>query len=748
MFTRGLSPVSFASHADSRIHSLTQPYQDCLAQSSKFNNSLELHTACNPLEKTTIMTDSEGDHTPSTVVEGAPGQQSAESVPSSRTPDQEIATQERPLRVKPKRHWPQYLASKYDPPRGLTFRQLCGGYPNHLAGDLLVEMHQKGLTAKDILEMLPSDVQADMNGRSWMEIRMQCALARAGLVDDSSAPSSPTKSAPPSRPTTPKPFNITPRKRKQKEGDMPLPNMVSPNRTMLTAPSLTPTTQTDVSSTPSLLHDLANRSNITTSHQSGSQVPISQAGRVLPDPPFTPLPLPSDDPFLKSCREEIRKHRALIVDISQYKPGFIQIRSQEAKANDVDLQWLTWCDRVNNSLRHSNGLGTVGTDNDCQLILHALERLLATHKSMHKKAWIHEHPEDHHTDVIAKAAYRDAKEDVLKMLRDHTVKLESERYQLEAGIATWRNTADAQHINDYGGRYGPYGVPLTIGAIQHGEDMNRAVRQRLDQEAEADIRPHLAAMASYDPQSAEHVHSAVSNGDATMRPDSARVYQADQAHTTRASNGVQYPQPALQRSGGPAKQSPDGPRVAPVSTTSTHEPTGPFAPGYTSWAELDSMPLNQGTNSTIPHFSSFQSNNCAAVSMCPTFKPPYPTDPGPSPPLPTAPPLTIDPRTLHLRPPPANHRSPLLTNPTRTINPHHLNTHHPARPGTVASFIPLPPPRKADKNDRFQVRHDVKNPRCWSCREKPGTRCDRGRPACGYCVRHGRECEYPARVLE
>ena len=66
-----------------------------------------------------------------------------------------------------KRQYAQYLPRTSAPPPGLSFKKLCNSYPNHLDGDLLIEMSDAGLKPRDIVEMMPADTRNPHLGTEW-----------------------------------------------------------------------------------------------------------------------------------------------------------------------------------------------------------------------------------------------------------------------------------------------------------------------------------------------------------------------------------------------------------------------------------------------------------------------------------------------------------------------------------------------------------------------------------------------------
>ena len=66
-----------------------------------------------------------------------------------------------------KRHYAQYPLRPSAPPPGLSFREICNNYPNHLDGDLLIEMSDAGLKPRDIVKMMPAATRNPQLGTEW-----------------------------------------------------------------------------------------------------------------------------------------------------------------------------------------------------------------------------------------------------------------------------------------------------------------------------------------------------------------------------------------------------------------------------------------------------------------------------------------------------------------------------------------------------------------------------------------------------
>src|SRR5438876_7098789 len=67
----------------------------------------------------------------------------------------------------PRKSWLQYPSRTSTPPPNLSFKEICSNYPNHLHGELLVEMSDAGLKPRDIVEMMPADTRNPHLETEW-----------------------------------------------------------------------------------------------------------------------------------------------------------------------------------------------------------------------------------------------------------------------------------------------------------------------------------------------------------------------------------------------------------------------------------------------------------------------------------------------------------------------------------------------------------------------------------------------------
>ena len=77
--------------------------------------------------------------------------------------------------------WEQYLARTEPLPAGLTFKEICSSYPNHLVGEVILEMADAGLSPSQILELMPADTRRDIEANIKHEsgfIRCRITSAR------------------------------------------------------------------------------------------------------------------------------------------------------------------------------------------------------------------------------------------------------------------------------------------------------------------------------------------------------------------------------------------------------------------------------------------------------------------------------------------------------------------------------------------------------------------------------------------
>ena len=74
--------------------------------------------------------------------------------------------------------WQQYPPKSFAPPPGLSFKELCSNYPNHLDGELLLEMSGAGLKPRDIVEMMSADTRNPGFGTEWSWVAERTKRAR------------------------------------------------------------------------------------------------------------------------------------------------------------------------------------------------------------------------------------------------------------------------------------------------------------------------------------------------------------------------------------------------------------------------------------------------------------------------------------------------------------------------------------------------------------------------------------------
>jgi Fungal Zn(2)-Cys(6) binuclear cluster domain len=78
----------------------------------------------------------------------------------------------------PKKSWPQYPSKFSSPPPNLSFKELCSDYPNHLDGELLVEMSDAGLKPRDIVEMMSADTRNPNLRTEWSWVTKRTKKAK------------------------------------------------------------------------------------------------------------------------------------------------------------------------------------------------------------------------------------------------------------------------------------------------------------------------------------------------------------------------------------------------------------------------------------------------------------------------------------------------------------------------------------------------------------------------------------------
>jgi hypothetical protein len=72
----------------------------------------------------------------------------------------------------------QYPPKSFAPPPSLSFKELCSNYPNHLDGELLLEMSDAGLKPHDIVEMMATDTRNPSLRIEWSWIEERTKKAR------------------------------------------------------------------------------------------------------------------------------------------------------------------------------------------------------------------------------------------------------------------------------------------------------------------------------------------------------------------------------------------------------------------------------------------------------------------------------------------------------------------------------------------------------------------------------------------
>ena len=66
----------------------------------------------------------------------------------------------------------------FAPPPGLSFKELCSNYPNHLDGELLLEISGAGQKPCDIVEIMPTDTRNPDLRIEWSWVAERTKRAR------------------------------------------------------------------------------------------------------------------------------------------------------------------------------------------------------------------------------------------------------------------------------------------------------------------------------------------------------------------------------------------------------------------------------------------------------------------------------------------------------------------------------------------------------------------------------------------
>jgi hypothetical protein len=472
--------------------------------------------------------------------ESGPSNESATATPSTQTRQ---AYQHRPWKEPPeasqiakeacalvnikitKKSWLQYPSRFSAPPPGLSFKELCSNYPNHLDGKLLVEMSAAGLKPRDIVEMMPSDTRNPGLGTewSWVTERMKKAkLARDNRqgatsqstlveVEESSQPTSQTisvKGEGPSQPASRATTAVTLAKAVRKTASPTAEHLPISDSSILSAPTqlgskTTPQTRRANSSSsvlplaaPTQLLWPVPKTTMTQNHWPGATATAGVVPAVMPTPfdrtitartmitegnqfSFRQSP-PNTTPashntreyrHKEMLREEIRKQLKLLVDISSTAEGFIS-RSQQQQQNDILLQWKKWCDEHSLTMARRYGV-FVGPTLTGFVIKDSLTRLLGTLTKIYMRQ------DGSGRAMIEERARSQALEYAEALLNQYTWDLQLRADQLFPPIAPpaasfpMATPDTTNDINAPGDRYGYYGVQLSSAALSFTQQFTK-----------------------------------------------------------------------------------------------------------------------------------------------------------------------------------------------------------------------------------------------------------------------------------
>ena len=349
-----------------------------------------------------------------------------------------------------KKHWAQYPPRDTDPPPGLTFSDLCAQYPNHLGGELLIEMSEAGLRPQDILEMMPADTRNNDLGTEHAFLSER--LKKAILIRDRELWSA-------------RSTNNTPIKTEQATGSL---NRASPAKleaSMTTAPALF-----DSSLRLSTAHNITEVSNVQAhgSLRTKPPDPTSSGASIVTMPSqfsFQPFPPASTPPSQWSAefklkhdlREEIRTHLRLSIEIASADETFTS-RNPSDQQNDVLLGWKRWCDAkcLSFAQHYQVFVAPVSTG---LVVKDSLDRLLCTLQKIYGRQG------QETGGDIEEPGRKEALDYALWMFRDRTLSLQRQAATLPQAPILGLDT----HHNSSGGLFGYYGVELSRVAMEAGQ---------------------------------------------------------------------------------------------------------------------------------------------------------------------------------------------------------------------------------------------------------------------------------------
>jgi hypothetical protein len=428
-----------------------------------------------------------------------------------------------------KKSWPQYPSRSSTPPPGLSFKVLCSNYPNHLDGELLVEMSDAGLRPRDIVEMMPADTRNLNLGTEWSwitertkkaklarghrrEEASQITPVRSEAASQSACQGISVKGEGSSRPTcqaaisvtTAKPVHetISPMAKTRSTSSSSVLSTPSPTPSQLgskiTTTLMTPTVRLSDSSSSVLplaadaqLSRQVPKTIMTQNHRPGATTnPSTPAVTFTPfdrtttaraiitgggqfffqesPPNTTPASqYTSEYRHKEALREEIRKQLKLLVDISSTAEGFIS-RSPQQQQNDILLQWKKWCDDQALTLSRRHGV-FVGSTLTGFVIKDSLTRLLGTLTKIKMKE------DGSGRAMVGERARSQALEYAEELLKQYTLDLQVRANHLFLPNAITRtasacSTAIAtknatNDVNAPRNRYGYYGIQLSAAAL-------------------------------------------------------------------------------------------------------------------------------------------------------------------------------------------------------------------------------------------------------------------------------------------
>ena len=235
-----------------------------------------------------------------------------------------------------KKCFANYSPDYCTPRAGLTFKEVCSNYPNHLDGDLPLEMEDAGLTPRDIVEMMPADTRNPGIKLEWSFIKERTRKARM-LRDNAEGTASHSATV--------------------------------------------------------KFEDSSHQANTTTSTQPVAKPPHSTstmltAGYQFSFEPSLPRMFSSATQYTDEChdkdalRSEIRNHLALLITISSSTDADFNSKNQQEKEHAVLLQWKQWCDDQALGLAKQHGIFVRPTLTGL-VVKDSLVRLLGTLTMIH-----------------------------------------------------------------------------------------------------------------------------------------------------------------------------------------------------------------------------------------------------------------------------------------------------------------------------------------------------------------------------